>query len=172
MTKKVLLSRISNFTLILFSIYASVIIYQRWVARDERESQPAQAFKALTLTNSQIQIPPNDGKPSILVFWATWCGPCKLELDRLKTAVEQNEIPADRIFAVSIGETLEDVQATAKERQYPFQVVADERAQSRNLYQISVTPTTIHVDGSENIAWVAQGMHPLSIKRAKSHLKN
>ena len=172
MTKKQLLSRISNFALILLCIYTGVVLYQRWIARDERQSQTAPSFSALSMTNSLIELPLKDNKPSILVFWATWCGPCEMELARLKKAVDDKEIPADRVFAVSLGETLEIVQQTLKERGYPFQVVADERGRAGELYKIRVTPTVVHVDKDQNMAWVAEGLHPLSGTKAKSHLNN
>ncbi len=167
MNKTKLLSRIGNFSLILLSIYAAATLYQRWLATDERQTQQAPRFTALTMTNSMIDLPLKDDQPSILVFWATWCGPCEVELARLQKAVENKEIPADRIFAVSIGESLETVQDEQKKRNYPFQLIADEKGKSGSLYQVRVTPTIVHVGKDQKMAWVAEGLHPLSGVRAK-----
>jgi cytochrome c biogenesis protein CcmG/thiol:disulfide interchange protein DsbE len=165
------MARISTFALILVGLYAAVTLYTNWIARDERTATPAPAFHAITLDNHDIELPLKDQR-SILVFWATWCGPCKIELARLKDAVEQGEIPKEKVIAVSIGESLETVQATAKERGYPFVIAADESGRAGELYHVRVTPTVIHVDEKQSISWVAQGVHPLSRHRAIEHLKN
>ena len=171
MHKQAIMARISTFALILVGLYAAATIYTNWIKRDERTSTAAPAFHATTIENHDIELPLKDQK-SILVFWATWCGPCKVELARLKDAVEQGEIPKDKVIAVSLGETLETVQATARERGYPFIVASDESAKAGQLYQIRVTPTVIHVDEKQSITWVAQGVHPLSRHKAIEHLKN
>lgn len=87
------------------------------------------------------------GKPVVLNFWATWCGPCRIEMPHMQAASEKyagqvaiigvNQMePANRItdFAVEFGLT------------YPLLV--DEQNVVNNLYGITSLPTTIFIDAN------------------------
>lgn len=45
--------------------------------------QPAPAFRVVTLDGQAIQLSDLRGQVVVLNFWATWCGPCKVELPLL-----------------------------------------------------------------------------------------
>jgi cytochrome c biogenesis protein CcmG/thiol:disulfide interchange protein DsbE len=148
-----------------------------WVSNFKAEGQPSAELQltpvkngetaATTNANNTITLPPSDNQPSVLVFWATWCGPCHLELSRLKEAVQKNQIPANRIFAISIGEDPQTVKDFADKESYPFMVLADPGASSQRYFNINGTPTTYHIQADRTIKWVGTGVSPLSISRAK-----
>lgn len=43
------------------------------------EDQPAPAFDLVDLDGNAVTLADLRGKPAVLNFWSTWCGPCKLE---------------------------------------------------------------------------------------------
>jgi thiol-disulfide isomerase/thioredoxin len=90
------------------------------------------------------------GKPVVLNFWATWCGPCRIEMPHMQATSEKyagqvaiigvNQMePADRItdFAAEFGLT------------YPLLV--DEQNVVNNLYGITSLPTTIFIDANGTV---------------------
>lgn len=155
---------IFNFAFVLLTAYTAVLLYSRWVARDPRQGSKAIQFSAQSIDGTKLSLPLADGKPSVFVFWATWCGPCKVELDRMKQAAKDGEIPSDRIFAVSLGEPLETVASEANLRGYSFPVFADESNEASRAFKIRVTPTIMTVDKAGIINWVSEGIHPLTTK--------
>ena len=38
----------------------------------------------------------------ILIYWATWCGPCKIELERFQSAVNEGSLPPNNVWALNI----------------------------------------------------------------------
>jgi cytochrome c biogenesis protein CcmG, thiol:disulfide interchange protein DsbE len=106
----------------------------------------------------------------VLVFWATWCGPCKVELSRLKSLVQSGQISGEQIHAISIGEPLEKVVSFQKENQYPFSIYIDPQYQIADGLEVAVTPTVLLVDEKSQVSWWTSGLSPSLEWRVKRHL--
>ena len=50
----------------------------------------ASDFKLVDLDGNEVELNSFAGKPVVLNFWSTWCGPCKYEHPLLQQAAEQN----------------------------------------------------------------------------------
>lgn len=96
----------------------------------------------------------------VIVFWATWCPPCKVELARVNRMVENNPSWAEKVVAVSLGEDAATVSAAAKERGYLFQVGYDESSQLGEKFQVQATPTILLKDLENKFAWRSSGVSP------------
>lgn len=95
--------------------------------------------RTLVSSESSVSYPPKG--PAVTIYWATWCAPCKLEMNRLRASVEAGKIPRDRIYAISQGEDAATLTAFLKENAYPFVFL---RAHSQDeAFKISATPTLI-----------------------------
>lgn len=169
-----------SFSTIINALIIAAIIYllgtriPTWISNYKKEGQPANSFQLVSLHPTQnstlTELPPKDNRPSVLIFWATWCGPCHMELARVQKAILGKEIPADRVFAISLGEDPQTVQAFAQQKGYSFQVFADSQHSSRALFDVNGTPTTYHINADGTINWVSMGVNPLSITKAKALL--
>lgn len=93
------------------------------------------------------------GKPVVLNFWATWCGPCRAEMPDL---VELHERDADLVvLEVNVGEELSVVEEFASEFGMNMTVVLDREDLIRRAYGVRNMPTTVFVkaDGTIGARW-------------------
>lgn len=86
-------------------------------------------------------------KPIVINFWASWCGPCKIEAPKLVKLHEKygNKV---QIFAVNItaGDSIEDVQNFAKTYGFTFPVLLDVDDIVSKKYHIQAIPTTYFIN--------------------------
>ena len=102
----------------------------------------------------------NEGKPFVMTFWATWCGPCVKEHNALTEVyddwVEETGI---KIFSVSI----DDARSTAKIRPFvdgkgwPFEILLDVNSELKRAMNVNNPPHTFLFDGDGKIVWQHTG---------------
>jgi peroxiredoxin len=60
------------------------------------------------------------GKPLVVNLWATWCGPCRLEMPQLVSLYEKFQEQGLTILGISIDDSPEQIRAFAKEYKVPY----------------------------------------------------
>lgn len=98
----------------------------------------------------------NDGKPIIISFWATWCKPCKKELDAI--AEEYSDWQKEtgvKLIAISIDDARSStkVGADVKSKGWEYEVYLDENADFKRAMNVNNIPHTFIIDGKGNIVW-------------------
>ncbi len=160
--------RIFMLLLISFLVYKRAPLYwQEW----NMEGKQVQSFSVLNLKGQKVKIP-KESKNSIFIFWAWWCGPCKIELSRYRSAVNNGELDSQRIYSVHLGDTQSKVIEEIKKLKLPFKNYHDPGHISSRIFSIAATPTVVHLDEKNKIQWIGSGVSPTSIWRAISHLNN
>ena len=104
------------------------------------------------------------GQTVFLNFWATWCGPCKMEIPDIQALYEEWDENAGDLVVLGvagpgIGQegSAEDIAAFLEENGYTYPVVMDDTGTLFYQYGISAYPTTFMIDPEGNVFGYVQG---------------
>jgi peroxiredoxin len=165
-------SSISNILLVGFVLYLLATRAPQWWALYKEQGETVQSFQVLNLSSQSVQALPPTGQKAVLIFWATWCGPCTVELDRIQKAIVEKDLSPENIYAISLQEDPQLVAAEVQRRGYTFQVFADPKGLSLKSVKVFGTPTIYYVTENQTIAKSSMGLSPLLIKTIKDFLIN
>jgi peroxiredoxin len=119
---------------------------------------PAPDFTLLTLDGETVRLSDFKGKPVLINFWATWCGPCRAEFPDFQKASVDN---ADNLVIIGINNTSTDqkeqVPAFVKEFGITYPIVLDESGDTAKAYGILGLPTSIFIDRNGNVNEIFTG---------------
>ena len=121
-----------------------------------KEGVQAPDFTGELIDGTSITLSELQGKPVIINFWATWCGPCVKEMpafERLKDDF------GDKIgiIAVNCGDEAGTVKDFMEENGYTFPVVLDEEYSISMLYPTNSIPYTVVVDAEGKVTHISTG---------------
>ena len=96
-----------------------------------------------------------EGKPTLIVFWATWCGVCHVELPWLN-----NLAKSERIFTIAMqsGSSKAVHAYLAKNNLNHLTVINDPDGQIARQFGVSVTPTLFFLSPDGRIATAETGI--------------
>ena len=103
-------------------------------------------FNTMLDTGAEITLSSLHGQIVLINFWATWCGPCRLEMPEFQQQFQRYSDRGFTIVAVNNGETLEDVIGFRGEFGLTFPLAMDEQGEIQDLYGIFSYPSTFVVN--------------------------
>jgi len=127
-----------------------------------------------SLTNQkgeQVTLSDSQGKPTLLIFWATWCPYCKKLLPGIEELHEKYESKGLKVIAVNIREDWEP-KTYWKNFGYQFDTVL-EGDEVAKIYGVTATPGIVFIAPSGRVLGVqsfSDPHHPLLEKFAKEGL--
>lgn len=98
----------------------------------------------------------NDGKPILICFWATWCAPCKKELNTYSDLYEKwAEETGVKIYAVSIDDqrTSTSVKPYINSVGWEYEILMDVNKAFFQALGGNTPPHTFLLNGKGEIVW-------------------
>lgn len=138
----------------------------------EPDSIPAMNFTVYTEDGTAVKLSDFYGKPIVVNFWATWCGPCKSELPAFDTL--SNEYKDEITFMMvnltdGAQETVSGVKDFITKNNYTFPVYYDTEMNAAITYGVYSIPATLFIDADGNI--VASQLGAMSEDTLKNYIE-
>jgi len=130
--------------------------------------KPAPSFALKAVGSGQtVDIASLRGKPAIINFWATWCGPCYQEHP---TLVQNAQVLGNQVQFVGVvfNDTEQKIQAFLNERGSAYPTLLDESGKTAIAYGVGGVPETFFLDKNGTI--VAKYAGPLTTEELQANL--
>jgi peroxiredoxin len=114
-------------------------------------------FTAEMLDGSTVTLSALQNKPTLLIFWATWCPPCRAELAHLQEGVIDVFGDAINVLPLSRGEKREVVEEYIAKMGYTFAVGLDSEQKAYNLYASNYIPRCFVIDTDGTVLYSGVG---------------
>lgn len=101
-----------------------------------------------------------DTKIVILDFWATWCGPCVMEMPLVAQVADEYRDKAVALYCLNQGEDADTIRAFLDEEKLDVPVVLDAQREAARAYDVEGIPTLVLIDKAGVVRSVHVGYSP------------
>lgn len=98
------------------------------------------------------------GRPVVLDFWATWCGPCQVESPIVSAIAERYKDRGLAVVGVNTSDEDGLAEAFVRKKGLVFPVVYDEGSAIAKQYGVSSLPTLIVVSKTGKVVAIRRGI--------------
>jgi cytochrome c biogenesis protein CcmG/thiol:disulfide interchange protein DsbE len=145
-------------TFVIF-LFVSAIV----VSASAQKIVPEIDVKTLEGQSVNIQDYTNKGQITVLSFWATWCAPCKKELNAISDVYEQWQEDYDvQLVAVTIDDSraLRKVKPMVDGFSWDYIILSDVNEELKKALNFQTVPQTFLIDQEGNIVYSHSGYSP------------
>lgn len=107
---------------------------------------------------ARMQLAELKGRPVVIDFWASWCGPCAVQapiLDRLARKYESRGLV---VLGVNIDDPPQIAKEYARKKGLSYPILTDDSDQAAAMYGVSKLPSLIVVDRQGNVSSFMTGL--------------
>ena len=166
-TRRTLLLALGLIVVIVSSAWLTERPKQTDVDRDEGDSDSAldgsvaPDFGLKALDGTEVKLSNYRGKKTVvLAFWASWCGPCRMEMPLLESFYRKNRGHNVELLAVSIDRDPGAARRYAEANRLPFPVLLDDSNQAAEAYQAYGIPVVFVVGSDGKVRHSHTGLDP------------
>ncbi len=127
-------------------------------------NQTAPDFELKTLEGEKVHLADLRGRPVLLSFWASWCGPCRRELPQISALVKDYREKGLAAFGIN-DEGKGAARKFADDAGLAFQTLDDSSSKVHRLYRVRAIPTVFVIDKNGKIVvFLRGGKDPAKLK--------
>lgn len=118
-------------------------------SEEEKEKISAPDFKIYDEDGNEYTMADFDGRPVVINFWASWCGPCKSEMPDFEEVYNKYKDDVSFVMINSTDGSRETVKSASEfisENGYTFPVYYDTEFSASSVYGATALPTTFVID--------------------------
>tara|TARA_B100001778_G_C18585812_1_gene629770 strand:+ start:1180 stop:1671 length:492 start_codon:yes stop_codon:yes gene_type:complete len=121
---------------------------------------PSVDVKTINGKSININSIDNDEMPIVINFWATWCKPCKKELNNIAEVYDEwQDETGVKIIAISIDDTrsMSKVAPYVNSVGWEYEVYLDPNGDLKRSMGVSTVPHTFLLNSKKEIVWQHRG---------------
>jgi peroxiredoxin len=121
--------------------------------------KPAPAFTLVDVDGKKVSLADFKGHPVVVNFWATWCGPCQLEMPWFEEMLGKYKPQGLVILGLSQdeGTAKEKIAAAAKKLGVSYPILLPDESVAKEYGGVDYLPETFYVDAKGRVADTTAG---------------
>lgn len=128
-------------------------------------------FTVEMLDGSRVTLSALQGKPTLLIFWATWCPPCRLELSKLQEHIIDRYGDKINVLPISRGEERAKVEEYISKMGYTFAVGLDGDQSIYRKYATNYIPRCFVIDAKGKVLYSGVGYDEAIAKEVEQNIE-
>lgn len=128
-------------------------------------------FTVEMLDGSKVTLSALQGKPTLLIFWATWCPPCRLELSKLQEHIIDRYGDKINVLPISRGEERAKVEEYISKMGYTFAVGLDGDQSIYRKYATNYIPRCFVIDAKGKVLYSGVGCDEAIAKEVEQNIE-
>ncbi len=128
-------------------------------------------FTVEMLDGSKVTLSELQGKPTLLIFWATWCPPCRLELSKLQEHIIDRYGDKINVLPISRGEERAKVEEYISKMGYTFAVGLDGDQSIYRKYATNYIPRCFVIDAKGKVLYSGVGYDEAIAKEVEQNIE-
>lgn len=130
---------------------------------DDGVVSPAPGLKITSFDGKVFSLEAVKGRPVVINFWASWCGPCRLEAEGLEKAYQMFRGKGVEFIGVAIQDTPESAMKFIEEYGLTYPNGLDAKGEIAEAYEVFGVPKTVIVAKDGNLSFIYLGAITLDI---------
>jgi thiol-disulfide isomerase/thioredoxin len=128
------------------------------------QGQLAPGFELKSLEGQNVKLSDFRGKAVLLNFWATWCGPCKIEMPWFVELQKEYGPQGLQIVGVAMDDSsTQDIAKFVKEMGVNYPILLGTESVGQSYGGVGALPTTFFVDRDGKFVAREFGLHSRSV---------